>query len=81
MWATRRLVHIDRTAIGALETIKDVGQALGPIVVGLISSMTTHSQAFLIAALIELAALGIAIIVFKMLKAHYKAPVGHVRGS
>ena len=53
------------TAIGTLETIKDIGQASGPIVVGLIASKTTYNYAFLIVAFIELVALTIAIVTFK----------------
>jgi MFS family permease len=56
------------TAIGALETIKDVGQALGPIIVGLIASKATYNYAFLIVALVEFTALIIAIVAFKKLR-------------
>jgi len=56
------------TAVGMLETIKDIGQASGPIVMGLIASKTTYNYAFLIVALIELIALLIAIVAFKTLR-------------
>ena len=56
------------TAVGMLETIKDIGQASGPIVMGLIASKTTYNHAFLIVALIELIALLIAIVAFKTLR-------------
>ena len=56
------------TAIGTLETIKDVGQALGPIIVGLIALKTTYNYAFLIVAFIELIVLTTALIVFKALR-------------
>lgn len=55
-------------AIGTLETIKDIGQALGPIIVGLISLKATYNYAFLIVAFVELIALTIAIITFKALQ-------------
>jgi len=54
-------------AIGLLETIKDVGQALGPIIVGLIASWATYGHAFLIVAFVELAALAIASVALKAL--------------
>ncbi|MHA1505990.1 MAG: hypothetical protein ACTSR0_02200 [Candidatus Asgardarchaeia archaeon] len=53
------------TAIGTLETIKDVGQASGAMVVGLIASKTTYSYAFLIVGFVELIALTVTIIAFK----------------
>ena len=56
------------TAVGTLETIKDIGQASGPIVMGLIASKTTYNYAFLIVAFIELIALLIAIMAFKTLR-------------
>ncbi len=40
------------TALGAMETIKDVGQALGPIVMGVILMFTSYKLAFIIVAII-----------------------------
>jgi len=44
-------------AMGAMETIKDVGQALGPIFVGLILSYVEFGVALLMVSLILLSAL------------------------
>ena len=43
-------------AIGAMETIKDIGQALGPIVMGLVLTYTTYKNAFMIVATLTLLA-------------------------
>ncbi len=55
------------TAIGTLETIKDIGQALGPIIVGFIALTTSYGYAFLIAALVEIIALAIILIMFRIM--------------
>jgi len=45
------------TALGAMETIKDVGQALGPIAMGAILMFTTYKLAFIIVAIVTLTSL------------------------
>ncbi len=50
------------TALEAMETIKDVGQALGPIAMGAILVFTTYKLAFIIAALVTLTILLLTII-------------------
>ena len=50
------------TVLGAMETIKDVGQALRPIAMGAILVFTTYKLAFIIAALVTLTILLLTII-------------------
>ena len=53
------------SALGALETIKDAGQASGPIVAGLLIGMSTYSTAFLLAAVILAADLFLLVFTLK----------------
>mgnify|MGYP005633443863 CR=1 FL=1 len=45
------------TALGAIETIKDVGQALGPIVTGILLTYVLYRLAFIMVAIITLLAI------------------------
>ena len=48
-------------ALGAMETIKDVGQASGPIVIGLLTTYITYGEAFMVIAIITAATIALNI--------------------
>lgn len=52
-------------AMGVMETIKDVGQALGPIIMGLVLMYTTYKNAFMIVATLTLLATLIMYLIHK----------------